>query len=94
MSVPFYSRALQKKLSEVSKGKQKIKLVFGPRQSGKSTLLHHRIVNSGNTMEIPILSRLYENEHRSDHPAINCRAISCRPAGTSPVGTVGNSLGF
>jgi hypothetical protein len=37
---------------------------------------------------------LCENEHRSGHPAINCRAISCRPAGTSPVGTVGNSLGF
>jgi len=28
----------------------------------------------------------YENEHRSGHPAINCRAVSCRPAGTSPVG--------
>ena len=37
---------------------------------------------------------LYENEHRSGHPAINYRAISCRPAGTSPIGTVGNSLGF
>ena len=42
----------------------------------------------------PNYTSLYENEHRSDHPAINCRAISCRPAGTSPVGTIGNSLGF
>ena len=59
MSVPFYSRALQKKLLKASKGKQKIKLVFGPRQSGKSTLLYHHIVNSGNTMVVNLQARRF-----------------------------------
>ena len=64
MSVPFYSRALQKKLLKASKGKQKIKLVLGLRQSGKPTLLYHHLMNSRNTMVVnlqdPRQRRRYE----------------------------------
>ena len=49
---------------------------------------------AGLQQQIKMVSDPYENEHRSGHPEINCRAISCRPAGTSPIGTAGNSLGF
>lgn len=66
MSVPFYSRALQKKLLKASKGKQKIKLVFGPRQSGKSTLLYHHIVNSGNTMVVNLQDRRQRRRYEVD----------------------------
>ena len=66
MSVPFYTRALQKKLLKESKGKQKIKLVFGPRQSGKSTLLYHHIVNIGNTIVVNLQDRRQRRRYEVD----------------------------
>jgi hypothetical protein len=46
--------------------------------------------------EIPNGTQLQINglDHRSVHPAINCRAIVCRPDGALPSCRVDNSQGF
>jgi len=66
MGLPFYSRALQKKLLKPGKGTQKIKLIFGPRQSGKSTLLYHHLMNSGNTMVVNLQDRRQRRRYEVD----------------------------
>ncbi|ETR68170.1 MAG: ATPase [Candidatus Magnetoglobus multicellularis str. Araruama] len=63
MSEIFYSRAIENSLL---KHNNKIKLLLGPRQSGKSTLLNHYIPDTEDTLIINLqdrrLRRLYEKD--------------------------------
>ncbi len=64
MSIPFYNRALQSRLSRLETGSGKIKLILGPRQSGKTTLLCHHIGSTRNVVSINLqdrrMRRMYE----------------------------------
>ena len=63
MSDIFYSRAIE---TSLLKHNNKIKLLLGPRQSGKSTLLNHYIPDTEDTLIINLqdrrLRRLYEKD--------------------------------
>jgi len=63
MNELFYNRAIE---SRLLKHKNKIKLLLGPRQSGKSTLLNHYIPDTEKTLIINLQDRKLRRRYEKD----------------------------
>jgi predicted AAA+ superfamily ATPase len=62
----FYQRALLTKIASHSAPPQKIKLILGPRQSGKTTLLRHLRGSSSGVLELNLQDRKLRRQYEAD----------------------------
>jgi predicted AAA+ superfamily ATPase len=62
----FYQRALTTKIASREQPLQKVKLILGPRQAGKTTLLRHLVGSSSGVLELNLQDRRLRREYEAD----------------------------